>query len=135
MKDSMHRVEALSMVPINCRKWYSAMGIESNWAEADMCKGHPRVAASDDQCGLLAQLCFGLVDQRAKRNLILSRGLPRRQALLTDSATAPQFLQEFKRDAKLFSELEQCTFSGASAMVARSVFNKKSARQLQECLS
>ncbi len=115
-------------------KGYSAQGIEMEWGPMTILGNSARMAVSDDFSETLADLTVAIVEQLARRSMVFSHGLPRRQVCVLDEALFPDFVTQLRSDLAIHEKIKDLTFDGVDMYLERSVFNHMAVRQLVGCL-
>ncbi len=130
MTGKARHAERLSMFAVGRVKGYTQLGIEVGWGKMAIHENHARVAAAGDLCNTLGQLSIAVTLELVKRNLPLTRCLPRRQRLLTDPEHAQAFVDQTRKDCLIWQHLGEMGFEGKESMMQRSVFNLVAVKQL-----
>ncbi len=130
MTGACHQPERLSMFAIGRTKGYCQLGIEVGWGKMDIFEDHARVAVAGDLCSTLSELSIAITNELVRRNLSFTDALPRRQTLLCSPEHAQGFVDELRKDYDIWNRIQEMGFEGKGSMVARSVFQLTSVKQL-----
>ena len=126
--------EKLSMQGLLYAKGYAAQGIEMTWPAMGLLENSARMAVSDDFSEMLAELTFAILEQHARRHLVFSHGLPRRQVCLLDETLGPLFIDQLKLDIDIHKRISELHFDGVELYLQRSLFHHTAVKQLIGCL-